>query len=444
MRFSSFKIIALMVLGAFASMPSSAQDRLRIVIDQGSVDPLPIAVPDFIGKEQQEIQVGTNLAQVINNDLKRSGLFRPLDPRSFIERPSDFNAFPRFPDWRVIDAEALVTGQVVVENDGRLRVEFRLWDVFRDEQLVALQYFTQPENWRRVGHLIADAVYERLTGETGYFDTRLVYVHESGPKNLRRKRLGIMDQDGANPTYLTNGDHLVLNPRFSPTSQEIVYQSYFNNKPRVYLLNIDTGQQEVVGDFPGMTFAPRFSPDGSKIIMTLERNGNSDLYVMDLARRRSTRLTNHPSIDTSPSFSPDGRRIAFNSDRSGRQQLYTMNADGTEVRRISFGDGKYATPVWSPRGDLIAFVKMRQGRFYLGVMRPDGSGERLLTERFHIDSPTWSPNGRVLMYYAETPTRKDGSGYTTKIWSIDLTGYNEHLVNTPADASDPAWSPLIK
>lgn len=364
--------VAMAMSFALLPAPARAEDPLHIVIDQGVVDPLPVAITDFIGHEQKEISIGANLAAVITNNLQRSGLFRPIDPRAFIERPSDFNTLPRFQDWRIIDTEGLVTGQVVQQPDGRLRVEFRLWDVFRDQQLVGKRYSTTPENFRRVAHLISDEIYERLTGESGYFDTRVVYVHESGIKTHRRKRLAIMDQDGFNSAFLTNGNHLVMTPRFSPTSQEIAYLSYVGDKPRVFLLNIETGQQEVVGDFPGMTFAPRFSPDGGKIIMSLERNGNSDVYTMDLVKRRSTRLTEHPSIDTSPSYSPDGRYITFNSDRSGRQQLYVMRSDGTDVRRVSWGEGKYATPVWSPRGDLIAFTKILQGRFYIGVMRPDG------------------------------------------------------------------------
>lgn len=440
----SIFVLLAMMLAPPAVFAQNASETLHIEINQGMVDPMPVAIPDFIGKTSQEIQFGAQLSQVITNNLQRSGLFRPLDPRAFIEKPNDFQALPRFVDWRLIDSEALVTGHAVMQEDGRLRIEFRLWDTFREQQLVGLQYFTTPENWRRVAHLVSDAIYERLTGEKGYFDTRVVFVHESGIWTDRKKRLAIMDQDGANPTFLTDGVDLVLTPRFSPTAQEITYMSYHDDKPRVYLLNVESGQQEVLGNFPGMTFAPRFSPDGRKIIMSLARSGNSDLYVMDLTTRRSTRLTRHPAIDTSPSYAPNGRRVTFNSDRSGRQQIYVMNADGTEVERISFGEGKYATPVWSPRGDLIAFTKILRGRFYIGVMRPDGSGERLLSESVLDEAPTWSPNGRVIMFFRQTPQRADGSGGTVKIWSVDLTGYNLRQIPTPGDASDPAWSPLIK
>jgi TolB protein len=435
-------IVMLATAIGFGVTPARAV--LQIDITRANIDPLPIAIPSFLGAGPTASVVGQDLASVIMGNLERSGLFRPIDQRAFIEKITSMDASPRFGDWRIINSQALVTGEATLQDDGRLRIEFRLWDVFAEQQMTGLQYFTKPEHWRRVAHIISDAIYERLTGERGYFDTRIVFIDESGPKTARVKRLAIMDQDGANPSFLTRGDELVLTPRFSPTSQEITYLSYFNDTPRVYLFNIDTGQQELVGDFQGMTFAPRFSPDGSTIIMSLAANGNSDIYTMDLRRRVKRRLTYDASIDTSPSYSPDGRRITFNSDRSSTQQLYVMNADGGNAQRISFGDGRYATPVWSPRGDLIAFTKIYKGRFYIGVMRPDGSAERLLTESFLDEGPTWSPNGRVLMFFRQTPTRRDGSGGAVRLWSVDLTGYNERMIITRGDASDPAWSPLIR
>ena len=351
---------------------------------------------------------------------------------------------PRFGDWRIINAQALITGQATLLEDGRLQVSFRLWDVFAQRQMAGQQYTTSPDNWRRIGHIISDAIYKRLTGEDGYFDTRVVFVAESGPKIDRIKRLAIMDQDGANPSFLTNGSYLVLTPRFSPTRQQITFLSYRDEIPQVFLFNIETGEQEVLGDFPGMTFAPRFSPDGQKIVMSFARNGNSDLFVMDLGRRTTQRLTFSPAIDTSPSYAPDGRRLTFSSDRGGSEQIYVMNADGADIHRISFGRGRYGTPVWSPRGDLIAFTRQAGGRFSIGVMRPDGSGERILTEGFHNEGPTWAPNGRVLMFFRQDPTFADGSGGEVSLWSVDVTGRNLRRISTPGDASDPAWSPLIR
>ena len=421
-------------LAVFVSAPAGA--ALKIDITQGNVEPLPIAVLDFVSEDG----VGMKLAQVVTADLERSGLFRPIERAAFIETQVDVNVRPRFRDWRLVNALALVTGRAIRQNDGRLRVEFRLWDVVAQQQMTGLQFFTTPENWRRISHLVADAIYERLTGETGYFDTRIVFVSESGPKNKRVKRLAIMDQDGYARSELTDGRTLALTPRFSPTAQEITYLSYYRNKPRVYLLNIETGQQEVVGDFPGMTFAPRFSPDGQKIVMSLERNGNSNIYTMDLRTRETRRLTSSLAIDTAPCYAPDGGQIVFESDRMGTQQIYIMESDGTNVRRISYGEGRYATPVWSPRGDLIAFTKTYKGRFLIGVMKTDGSGERILTEGFHNEGPAWSPNGRVLAFFRESKGADGGP----KLWTVDVTGYNEQPVPVEGWASDPAWSPLIR
>ena len=427
-----------------ASVLAAAPARAELVVDitRGFVEPLPVAVTDFFGETPEEVRVGSDIAGVISGNLERSGLFRPIDRGAFIQDPATLRAGPRFADWRLINTQALISGTVQYQVDGRLRVEFRLWDVFAETQMAGLAYFTTPSNWRRVAHIVSDAIYKRLTGEDGYFDTRVVYIAESGPQNRRVKRLAIMDQDGENHRFLTDGGSLVLTPRFSPTSQEITYLSYIGRVPRVYLFNLSTGQQEVLGDFPGMTFAPRFSPDGNKVIMSMARDGNSDIYTMDLRTRKVARLTDHPAIDTSPSYSPDSKEIVFNSDRGGTQQLYVMAADGSNVRRITFSPGRYATPVWSPRGDLIAFTRIYQGEFFIGVMRPDGSGERMLTKGFIVEGPTWAPNGRVLAFYRQS--RADDRGQvTSKLHTIDLTGFNEREIVTPIDGSDPAWSPLI-
>jgi TolB protein len=427
--------MAVVVL-AGGAMPASA--ALKLDVTGGTVQPLPIAITAFAGGGTDG-PLGADIASVITADLKRSGLFAPLDPTVFSGTAAAPDQTPRFGDWRILNAQALVTGAVARQADGRLRAEFRLWDVFASKQMSGQQFFTSPDNWRRVAHIIADAIYERLTGEKGYFDTRVVFVDETGPKDRRVKRLAIMDQDGANVRYLTRGNDLVLTPRFNPSSQEVTYMSYGGDQPRVYLLNIETGQREVVGDFPGMTFAPRFSPDGETVVMSLQQQGNANIFALDLRSRRTTRLTNDAAIDTSPSYSPDGSRIVFESDRGGTQQLYVMGADGSNPQRISFGNGSYSTPVWSPRGDLIAFTRKSGGEFGIGVIRPDGSGERILTEGFHNEGPTWSPNGRVLMFFRDTPGANGGP----QLWTIDLTGYNEFRVPAPSFASDPAWSPLI-
>ena len=439
-------LLALSLSGLATFTAPAALAQLRLDITRGRVDPMPVAVSRFTGNQPRENQIGQDVTNVVSADLERSGLFRPIDPKSFIQQPDALrNQLPRFGDWRQIGAQALIHGLAEIQPDGRLSVQFRLWDVFGESQMAGQVYTTGTENWRRVAHIVADAIYKRITGEDGYFNTQIVYISESGPQQRRTTRLAIMDQDSANHQFLTDGRALTLSPRFSPTAREITYMSYINNKPRVYLYNIDRGQQEVLGDFPGMTFAPRFSPDGNRVIMSVSRpnDGNSEIQSMDLRTRRVEKLTSGAAIDTSPSYAPDGARIVFNSDRGGSQQLYTMTSSGGEVKRISFGTGKYATPVWSPRGDLIAFTKITEGEFFIGVMRPDGSSERVLTKGFDVEAPTWAPNGRYLMYFKKTATDSRGGGGVSRLYSIDLTGFNEREISTPADGSDPAWSALL-
>ena len=423
---------------AAAGLMQPAGAVLRLEVTEGNVQPVPIAIPDFLGGSPADSELARSISQVITADLRRSGLFAPIDPAAYIEKIVNADAVPRFADWRVINAQALVTGRLTRQADGRLKSEFRLWDVFSGQQLIGQQYFTTPDNWRRVAHIISDAIYERLTGEKGYFDTRIVFIDETGPRERRVKRLAIMDQDGAAVRYLTRGEDLVLTPRFNPSTQELTYMSYGQGDPRVYLLNIETGQREIVGNFPGMSFSPRFSPDGQRVIMSLQQGSNSNLFVMDLRSKTMTRLTDTPAIDTAPCYSPDAAQICFESDRGGTQQIYVMAAAGGAAQRISFGSGAYSTPVWSPRGDAIAFTKHGQGTFGIGVIKPDGSGERLLTEGFHNEGPTWAPNGRVLMFFRD-PAGNSGPS----LYSVDITGRNEQRVPTPSFASDPAWSPLL-
>jgi len=431
----------LMTGGAAAALTglrvSPARAVLRLDVTQGNVQPVPIAVPDFLPATPGDAEPARLVTQIITANLARSGLFAPIDPAAYIEKIVNFDAAPRFPDWRAINAQALVLGRITRQGDGRFKAEFRLWDVFAGQQLEGKQYSVPFENVRRIAHIVSDAIYVRLTGEKGYFDSRIVFVDETGPKERRVKRLALMDQDGANTRYLTRGDDLVLTPRFSPTTQEITYMSFGQGDPRVYLLNLDNpGQREVVGNFPGMTFAPRFSPDGGSVIMSLQRGGNSNIFVMNLGSKAITRLTDSAAIDTSPSYSPDATRICFESDRGGRPQIYVMPAHGGNAQRITYGQGSYSTPVWSPRGDVIAFTKQLEGQFAIGVINPDGSGERVLTSGFHNEGPTFAPNGRVLMFFRDL-------GPGPFLYTIDITGRNELKVPTPSYASDPAWSPLL-
>ena len=418
---------------------------LEVTLTQGTIKPTPIAVTNFFSNENSANNIGKNISNIISDNLERSVLFMPINKKAFIQNEESLSIQPRFEDWKIIKAQHLVSGKVT-KKDKKISVEFRLYDVFSQKQLLGKKYETSEKNWRRVSHIISDAIFERVTGEGGYFDTRVVYVAETGKKDNRQKRLAIMDQDQANHRFLTDGSYLVLTPRFSPNSQKITYMSYINkSNPRVYIFDIETGQQEVVGEFPGMTFAPRFSPDGEKIIMSYSDPdiGNSEIYILDLNTRVSKRITNNSAIDVSASFSPEGEKIVFNSDRSGRRHLYTMNINGKNLKRISRQAGSYYTPVWSPRGDMIAFTKQEGGQFYIGVMETDGKNERMIAKSFHVEGPTWSPNGRYLLYFKEERTAEDGSGGESSLYSIDLTGYNERKIITPLGGSDPAWSPLM-
>ncbi len=430
MRSWILSLAAALALG-WAPLAGPARADIVVNVDQGAMQPLPIAVPVFSGAP-----VGAQLQQVVAADLARSGLFRPLDPATFPTGSQDVNSQPAFDAWKAISAQGLITGQVTTDADGHLRVNFRLWDVYAGDQLLGLQLSSTPANWRRVAHKIADAVYEKLTGEQGYFDTRIVFAAESGPRGKRIRRLEIMDQDGANPSYLTDGSYQVFFPHMSANSQEVTYMALRPTGSAVYLLNLQTGRQEALGRFQGMVFAPRFSPDGGRVAFSADKAGNTDIYVMNLASRAVTRLTSDPGIDTSPSFSPDGAQIVFNSDRGGSPQLYVMSADGSNVRRLSFGSGRYTTPVWSPDGKLIAFTKQEGSEFHIGVIKADGSGERLLTTSYLDEGPSWAPNSRVLIFARDT-------GYGSHLWTVDVSGKLLAAAPYPLGASDPAWSALL-
>ena len=427
-----------LLIASLLALPFSVEPALAVdtTVSQGQIAPTPIAIPVFLSDDPK---LGADVAGVVAGDLGNSGLFQVLDPASYLEQLRDVNQPPNFPNWRAIKADAVIAGRVLHTPDGRINAEFRLWDVVNGRQKAGQQFKVAAANWRRIGHLIADVVYEQLTGEKGYFDTRVVYIDETGPKDHRTKRLALMDQDGANGRYLSQGKELVLTPRFNPVvPNEITFMAYQGQKPKVYTMNIDTGQRQQVGDFPGETFAPRYAPDGQRILLSVSDGANTSIFEVDVRSGQSRRLTETAGLDTSPCYAPDGRQIVFESDREGTQQLYLMSPDGSAVRRLSTGEGRYSTPVWSPRGDFIAFTKQLGGRFLIGVMRPDGTGERILSEGFHGEGPTWAPNGRVLMFFREG----QGANAGAQIRSVDVTGYNERTIPTPAFASDPAWSPL--
>ncbi len=412
---------------------------LRIEITDGVIEPLPFAVPDFVPADAGSRETATSLSRVIAADLTGTGLFREIPASAQIGKVIDFAAPIQFADWKAINAQALITGAVAVKGS-KVTVSFRVYDVFAGTELGnGLQFSGPVQGWRRMAHKVADEVYSRITGEGAYFDSRVVFVSESGPKSDRRKRLAIMDYDGANVQYLTDSSTIVLAPRFSPSGDRVLYTSYGTGTPRIYVLDVGKVRQRVLEQAQGtMSLSPRFAPDGKTVVFSLIEGGNTDIYTMNIKSGRRQRLTSAPSIDIGPSYSPDGSQIVFVSDRSGTQQLYIMSARGGEPRRISFGKGRYSTPVWSPRGDLIAFTKQNKGRFHIGVMRVDGSEERLLTASFLDEGPTWSPNGRVIMFARET----QGAEGRSSLYSVDISGRNLRPVRTPDGASDPSWSPL--
>ncbi|KAJ02135.1 translocation protein TolB [Sulfitobacter mediterraneus] len=432
---------AVAIFGFQAAAAMAQQGPLRIEITEGVIEPLPFAVPSFQPESAEAGQMANDLARVVSDDLTGTGLFREIPASAFISTVSDFNAPVQYADWKAINAQALVTGAVNVQGNN-LTVKFRLYDVFSGAELGSgLQFSGTTAGWRRMAHKVADTVYSRITGEGGYFDSRVVFVSETGPKDARKKRLAVMDYDGANVQYLTDSGSIVLAPRFSPTGDRVLYTSYETGFPRIYVLDVGSVQRRVLESADGtMSFAPRFSPSGQTVVFSISQGGNTDIYSMDIASGQSVRLTNTPAIETAPSYSPDGGRVVFESDRSGTQQLYIMPATGGEATRISFGEGRYGTPVWSPRGDLIAFTKQNKGRFHIGVMRTDGSEERLLTASFLDEGPTWAPNGRVLMFARET----QGASGSSTLYSVDVSGRNLRPVRTPEGGSDPSWSPLQK
>lgn len=452
---TTLALIASLMLALMTAQHARAQNVVNVT--EGTFEPMPAAIPDFDGDTAEAKARGADIAGVIRSDLSNTGLFQMIDSAAFIEKDLEIDMLPRFGDWKVLNAEALVVGRTIINPDGRMATQFRLYDVFTGRQVFSQEY-TVPsaEGWRRLAHIIADDIYENLTADGPYFDSRIVFITETGDRSRRTKRLTIMDQDGANPEFLTDGAIEVESPRFDPSSQTIIYNAIVPDRQnpriprrRVYLFDIETGQQEVIGDFGFSNFAARFSPDGRSVAMSLAQDGNTEIFLLNLNRRgEMTQLTRDPNADTSPSFSPDGRQIVFTSDRGGTPQLYVMRADGQEMScpnggrdlacRITFGDGRYSTPIWSPRGDLIAYTRQVGGEFEIGVIKPDGTGERTLVRDYHAEGPTWSPNGRVIAYF------KEPRGGWPSLWSVDLTGRNERRIATPDNASDPAWSPLLR
>jgi len=425
------------------SLSFCSQAITRIDITKGSVDPVSIAINEFSGKSSDGKAIAEEITSLVESDLETSGLFKLVPRAAFIETIGDPSVVPEFVSWRQIKAEVVLVGQVLSHGGGKISVEYRAWDSFSGKELVGKSYVADSRTWRKLAHKISDDIYMAVTGEEGYFNTKVAYISESGSAKKRIKRLALMDSDGFNNKFLSSGKNLVLTPRISPDATKILYLSYASRKPHVHLLDVNSGSDRVVGSFSGMTYAPRFSRDSRSVIMSVANNGNSEIYTLNLSSGTKVKLTTGPWIDTSPDYSPDGDKIVFASDRSGKSQLYIMNKDGSNQERISFGDGSYNTPAWSPRGDYIAFTKLVGGSFHIGVIRSDGSGERLLARGYLVEGPTWAPNGRIIMFTRAEASRGKQAG-ESKLYTIDLTGYNEREVQMQGDASDASWSPLLK
>ena len=417
--------------GAFA-LATPSQALVEIVVTGGNFTPLPIAIPDFASSDPA---FGKEIADIVRANLKRSGLFVPLDPASLPVRVGDVANEPDFATWRAASVDALVMGSV--ERGGEVSSQVRVWDTQAAAQVVGKSLTTNAENYRRIAHIVSDAIYASLAGGSGYFDTRVLYVAESGPKANRVKRIAMMDQDGANVQYLTSGKSLTLGPRISPAGNSLAFTSYEDGNPQVYLAGIGGNSKKLINNAP-MSFAPRFSPDGGTVIFSVSNGGTTNIYTAGVNGGAPNQLTSGAAIDTSPCYSPDGSRVVFESDRGGSPQLYMMGAGGGGAQRISYGEGTYSTPVWSPVGDFIAYTRQSSGGFQIGIMKPDGSAERVLSSSNSVqEGPTWAPNGRVIMFF-----RDPGGDAGPALWSVDIWGRNEQQIPTESFASDPSWSPL--
>lgn len=423
--------------------PATSQPPREEVVGTLSQEETNIAIPPFATPEAvgtpagNTSALGAQIAGIIASNLSGSGLYNPIGPAGLRTIGMGEVTAPAFGEWAAKSAENLIHGFVRVNPDNTLTVGCYLYDVSLKTELVRQGYVVGFREWRRAAHKCADSIYSRLSGESPFFDSRIAYIAETGPKNKRIKRLAIMDSDGANHRFITNGQSIVLTPRFSPDYKQILYLSYADKRPRIYIYDIEAGRSRLVTESANQTFSPRWSPDGKTILYSMAVGGNTDIYRVPVEGGTPQRLTTEPGIETGGSFSPDGKRIVFESDRSGKQQIYVMNTDGTGTQRVSFGGGQYATPEWSPRGDLIAFTKIGGGQFRVGVMTPSGGGERLLTSSWQDEAPTWAPNGRVIQFFRTN----QGSGKTS-VWQVDVTGSKERRISTPVDGSDPAWGPI--
>lgn len=435
------RVVFATVLSVFVI--SSTRAELHVDIVAGGVDPISIAVQKFEVDKGVSSSDAKMLRDVVENDLKRTGLFRIVNHDAFPEYVK-MNQMPNFTNWMAIKVAALVQASVKLEGKDNYKLEFYLWDVNGKEQIEAQSLVASKKSVRRLAHIMADAIYERLTGEIGYFDTQIVFIAESGDVTARNKRMAIMDQDGYGMRYLSDKKTFVMSPHFSPNMSTVVFLSYRNDDPMVWALNLENGDQTQLGNFGGMNFAPRFSPDGAHVALSLVKNGTTNIYEYDVYAKTLKQLTFDKGIATSPSYSPDGRYLAYNSDSSGSQQIHVLDLKTGNQRRISFGAGRYATPAWSPDGQFIAFTKMADDTFYIGIMNPDGRHEKILAGGWYMEAPSWAPGSRRVVYY-ETERSEDGEDRISHIRSVDITGQNLYDIELPdgLNGTEPTWSPKM-
>lgn len=436
------KRLIVAIVAMFVLLPN-AHAELKVDIIAGAAEPISIAVQKFETGDGVPVKVASMMRSVVEKDLKSTGLFRIVNHDAFPEYVK-MHAMPTFKTWGAIKTQVLVQAKLTTESDNHYKLDFFVWDVKGQEQIEAQSLVASRKTARRLAHIMADAIYERLTGEVGYFDTQIVFIAETGDVSKREKRLAIMDQDGAGLRYLSDEGVMVMSPHFSPNMQSIVFLSYYNDDPMVWSLDLDTGEQRRLGQFGGMNFAPRFSPDGNRVAISLVKNGITHIYEFNLQTNELRQLTFGNSINTSPSYSPDGKKMAFNSDRSGRQQIHVLDLESGEVERITYGSGRYATPAWSPDGQFIAFTKIADDTFYVGIMNPRGRNEKILAGGWFMEAPSWAPGSRRIVYY-ETEKHLDGIDRISHIRSVDITGQNFYDIELPdgVNGTEPTWSPKL-
>lgn len=435
------KLLCLLVACCAFSLPAHAE--LKVDIIAGATEPIAIAVQKLETVGNVSSDDAEMIRDVVDADLKSTGLFRIVS-RNALPEFVEMGKMPDFQLWSAVKAQVLVQAKLSAESGGRYNLEFYVWDVNAKEQIEAQSLVASKKSARRLAHIMADAIYERLTGEVGYFDTQIVFIAETGPVHDRIKRMAIMDQDGYGLRYLSDEDTFVMSPHFSPNMQTIAFLSFRDNDPMVWTLDLETGEQRRLGQFGGMNFAPRFSPDGTKIALSLVKNGITHIYEYDIESKTLKQLTFGYSLNTSPSYSPDGKKMAFNSDRSGNQQIYVLDLETGAVERITYGAGRYATPAWSPDGKFIAFTKIANDTFYIGIMDPRGRNEKILAGGWYMEAPSWAPGSRRVVYY-ETEKALDGIERISHIRSVDITGQNIYEIELPDDINgvEPTWSPKL-